>query len=689
MVCIHNKVIQDAARKCICQCQSHSYIHSFLFTVCSETTPITDLCQTVQASVSLQLINHDDDPDAVVSSFEETLSSAIQQGQLGAILNQVNPETPVTILDDTQVDSNDESGLSAGGIAGLVIGAAAIFILPIAFLALRKKSSKRDGSQAIETERVPDDKKAGETDSVISPSIASKDVYVDDKDGLLSDNTRLEKMEAGEDVMAEPGLDGDDDHETTASSEAGNSGWSSSAGLSSYNTGSLDDSMDAAYAPGGALATMGVTSALARMATAHKDDEDITSDSDADIAPEIARTQLDSLIAAGDWAAVGATAALLAAGSDTASQDSKSQVTSKSGRTRDTKDSDVDSARAAELDKLIDAGDWEGVVLAAAKFESAESDADTDGEHLSFDGDTDAGAESSHTGTVPSAASFSDSVSQSAKREEIRKEVAALVLRVVPEEINNVDEMMNQFKGREDELLETLKTMQERFVAQKARNANQKSAKMEARRTVRKAAGVGALRAAAGPPASDTGSVGDASGRSTINSMPSVERRSALEAAIEAGDWEAVGAAAAMMSDGETASADSGDLDQLEDALSSTVEHSQRSIRSGISETDSARAKRIGSLVDVGDWKGVVLATKNFITGGEKQVRGKDEEEALAEAEEWMRIAEKSKPQTTDAGAADAAEWAIQQSLTQLKEVEKKQAKKDASGGDNDGEDEV
>ena len=83
------------------------------------------------------------------------------------------------------------------------------------------------------------------------------------------------------------------------------------------------------------------------------------------------------------------------------------------------------------------------------------------------------------------------------------------------------------------------------------------------------------------------------------------------------------------------------------------------------------------------------MATKNFITGGEKQVRGKDEEEALAEAEEWMRIAEKSKPQTTDAGAADAAEWAIQQSLTQLKEVEKKQAKKDASGGDNDGEDEV
>jgi len=45
---------------------------------------------------------------------------------------------------------------------------------------------------------------------------------------------------------------------------------------------------------------------------------------------------------------------------------------------------------------------------------------------------------------------------------------------VVPEEIDNVDEMMVQFQGREEELVEQLQTMQERAVAQKARQELQK-----------------------------------------------------------------------------------------------------------------------------------------------------------------------------------------------------------------------
>ena len=60
------------------------------------------------------------------------------------------------------------------------------------------------------------------------------------------------------------------------------------------------------------------------------------------------------------------------------------------------------------------------------------------------------------------------------KVQEIRSEVESLVRRVVTEEIDNVDEMMLQFKGREEELVETLRTMQERQVAQKARVQGQK-----------------------------------------------------------------------------------------------------------------------------------------------------------------------------------------------------------------------
>jgi hypothetical protein len=60
--------------------------------------------------------------------------------------------------------------------------------------------------------------------------------------------------------------------------------------------------------------------------------------------------------------------------------------------------------------------------------------------------------------------------------------VEALVRVVVPEEINNVDVMMNQFRGREAELVSTLRNMQERSVAQRARASVHKSANQPPRR---------------------------------------------------------------------------------------------------------------------------------------------------------------------------------------------------------------
>ena len=60
---------------------------------------------------------------------------------------------------------------------------------------------------------------------------------------------------------------------------------------------------------------------------------------------------------------------------------------------------------------------------------------------------------------------------------EIRDDLEALVVAVVPEdpeEADNVDKMMTQFRGREDELVETLRSMQERQVAQNARKESQK-----------------------------------------------------------------------------------------------------------------------------------------------------------------------------------------------------------------------
>jgi hypothetical protein len=65
---------------------------------------------------------------------------------------------------------------------------------------------------------------------------------------------------------------------------------------------------------------------------------------------------------------------------------------------------------------------------------------------------------------------------------EIRAEISILVQHVVPEEQDNIDEMMMQFRGREEELVETLRSMQERTVAQKARLEGQKQAKRDSKR---------------------------------------------------------------------------------------------------------------------------------------------------------------------------------------------------------------
>jgi hypothetical protein len=66
--------------------------------------------------------------------------------------------------------------------------------------------------------------------------------------------------------------------------------------------------------------------------------------------------------------------------------------------------------------------------------------------------------------------------------------VESLVRRVVPDEIDNIDDIMEQFAGREEELIETLRVMQEKSIAQRARAAVQRSAKREAGRANRDAA---------------------------------------------------------------------------------------------------------------------------------------------------------------------------------------------------------
>ena len=512
--------------------------------------------------------------------------------------------------------------------------------------------------------------KASGTLGAIKKDVVTKpQVHDDDKELLLADN------------MAD-----DDD---ASSSNAGSSGWSSSAGISSMNTGSAEGlDLDKAVA--------GIGPSLAALNERTGESPD-GAEGDLPSIPSVTRADLDNAIEAGDWAAVGATAALLAAASDSQSYSSKSENFTGT-RSRSGSDvSSLDAARAAELDHLVDAGDWEGVVLAAAKYETDEGKDSLPSESVS------GGSESrSNTDTAGQTADSSIASSKALKRQEYRAIVEDLVQRVVPEEIQNVDEMMLQFRGREDELVETLRTMQERAVAQKARQSSQRAAKQQAKMAAKsgsqsnipakssRSMGTGQVSAQASAKSLGTGQVESTVAKSRSLGTGVIEetkppakkekKQSALEAAIEAGNWDAVGEAAALLTDNSMASsADTDEINRLAEGIS--TDGSSAAGSGGQSDV----ADELEELIEAGDWTGVVQAaskkssskdSKKETEDARRQRRLKhlqEEQEALAQAEIWTAIAEQSRQEAeapASVAAADAADWAISRSLNALVEAE-------------------
>jgi len=216
--------------------------------------------------------------------------------------------------------------------------------------------------------------------------------------------------------------------------------------------------------------------------------------SSAGIDSGLSLSELDIAIASGDWATVGATAALMATTTSAKRSRRKKQSSSASSVT-----SNEFSQKAAELDRLIDAGDWQAVVVVAAQYD-AEGESTVGGEdasrscrsRTSTQGSDAQGSDAmdsyvSNTDYSSVDRSFSmgrsvtTSASQKERLQEIRAQVTQMVQDIVPDEVDNVDEMMNQFKGKEEELLETLRTMKERNVAKKARLESQKIARRNTR----------------------------------------------------------------------------------------------------------------------------------------------------------------------------------------------------------------
>lgn len=191
--------------------------------------------------------------------------------------------------------------------------------------------------------------------------------------------------------------------------------------------------------------------------------------------------------------------------------------------------------------------------------------------------------------------------------------------------------MMTQFAGRENELIETLKTMQERSIAQRARAAVNQSAKLEA-----KARGQ---------------NVSSGAGESTSSAS-----RSFIEQAVEKGDWQAVGHAAAMMG-GDSRVIEDDTLDQSghSSSISSSLSESRSrsaSRDSTLSRDQSERIQHLDNLIAVGDWAGIVAVASQYQAMDEEigqsppidaTLATEEERDALAQAEMWRTIAQQSK----------------------------------------------
>ena len=254
------------------------------------------------------------------------------------------------------------------------------------------------------------------------------------------------------------------------SSAAGSSQWSTDDGMSSIDasmsasTTEGDLLPDAYAAIGDAALTISDSNLKTTFIQVEKSPDDEFSGleipgGDEVKSPDqpISREDLDAAIEAGDWQAVGATAALLAGnareGRDAESVDSSIHSDDEKGSGVSLSSMDnSDKDRASEFEKLIEAGDWKAVMEIASEFEGAGDGSS----NFQFSKLSDMDYEGNRRLSSSEVFEGSDQVMDK------RHEIEELVRRVVPDEIENLDEMMMQFQGRENELILTLKTMEER-----------------------------------------------------------------------------------------------------------------------------------------------------------------------------------------------------------------------------------
>jgi len=564
---------------------------------------------------------------------------------------------------------------------------------------------------------------------------------------------------------------------TDDDSSAGSSGWDSEDGDSSVNTGSVssydpgtiltgdlgsstatstsgtlgdseglrrseEDMMNPAVNP---VVQRGVTMLPIEEAQREASDEESAFNSAAVSDESPMGGVIQEAIEKGDWGAVAGTAAILANTSSDAMSVDEQEEGSGDFATRTSRRSDDstldDDVRAAEIDQLVETGNWDGVVAVAARYADEADEADdqlglpmytqpetspskpsgskssgskSSGSKLpslkdsisssTHDATKSAGSVSvetadassvyssttrdseSHTtfsvGTMsgsgsdsqtpPDVSTFGSSITSSyvsggitesmvsavssvdlqekGQMNAYRAEVEALVRRVVPDEIDNVDDIMVQFSGRENELIETLRAMQEKSIAQRARAAVQRSAKKEAGRSGRDLMDDESSEDFGQSYTTDGGQSMTTDGQSaTTNSRSAHGRRGTSDSMTEhdsKGDADDYSTSSGSSGSGSMSSYYSGTSDSRSNVTGSEYSESQYSESTGVSIGKSRND--LSDAIDASDWRAVGEAAKNL--GGGREVKpgaSDDDLEDQIDKGNWTGIIESASNMTS------------------------------------------
>lgn len=245
------------------------------------------------------------------------------------------------------------------------------------------------------------------------------------------------------------------------SSSAGSSEWSSDDGMSSVDASSLNTNdieeqelLRLTSIEGQTRAVSGYPGSSKPTFVPVDNGSGRSSDEEDDgLAQQTAsRLDLDAAIQAGDWKAVGATAALIAGNPDLNESADSADALNLSTLSDAFSATSVEKKQVRELEQLVETGDWKAVMAAASRYEKGEDD-----------GIAGNGGQSSSSGSTSSGSKHSvdpdPSPRTSEELSEIRDDIAELVETIVPDELDNLDDMLLQYRGREEELLNLLRTM--------------------------------------------------------------------------------------------------------------------------------------------------------------------------------------------------------------------------------------